>query len=914
MNALRTLMRRIIRLFSRRKIEHELDEEMAFHLEQSIERNLERGMSPDQARREALMAFGGVEQSKETCRDAWGTRLVQELIRDSIYALRSLRRSPGFTFIAVLTLGLGIGVNAVMFSFVRDTVLRPLVRDSQLNLTSIYNGREGADRNFRHFSYAEYAILRESNDLFEDVAASYFGIRAVGRKGDLQRRFVGVASENYFELIGIQPLQGRFFNAAESQPAASIPVVVANYGLWERLGRPADFVGSTIRVKQRDYTVIGITPKGFVGLHASIGPDVWLPLGEANQFSDRRLHTAGFQPFSVVARLAPDLTMETAKIRLPAVNQRINAQALPEDNGPRQLVLAAPSRMNLGNSSPSNEGFLNLFAMLSMGLASTVLIVACLNLANMVLARGAARQREIAIRLSLGASRWRVIRQLTTEGLMLSMFGGAVGLMLSFWANSALQRLSSETFAAGNFALSVYSFIDIPIICATFGFCLVATLASSLGPALRATRPNLVDDLKQQGGEVASTSRWRRFFSLGNGLVIAQIALSLTLLFSASLFVRSSWKARTMDLGYQTKDQIVANLDYRMTELEPDAIGRRQTALLDHMTAINGAGRAALASNIPYNFELSGREVFPASSSSTDSATDKTQPRVRAGHTAVSQDYFSLLDITVLKGRTFTFAESTSTESPKVAIIDERVAKLLFGEKEAIGQRVFISSKHAATGDLTKTLEVVGVVRSHRDSVFSDPPPRIYRPLGQVHAPNIYLHVGVSQTRQSMDTLRQELRTFDPVTPVLFVRPLASFVEKNINMLLIELAGTVFGLFGGIALFLAIVGVYGVKSHAVAKRTREIGIRMALGARPQQVMALILRQGAQQTAVGLLIGIGVSLAAGKVLAGMIYQASGSDGPVLVGSAFILAFAVLFACWIPARRATKVDPATTLRSE
>ncbi len=596
------------------------------------------------------------------------------------------------------------------------------------------------------------------------------------------------------------------------------------------------------------------------------------------------------------------------------MNRQFN-DALPEDNGPRQISITPPSRVGFSNNSPGNESYLNIFAALSTGLAITVLVVACLNLANMVLARGASRQKEIAIRLSLGASRGRIIRQLSTEGLLLSILGGAVGLFMSFWAGEAMLITAQNAFASSKFVLSIYPYFDASMVGATFAFCLLATLASSLGPALRITRPNLVADLKQSGASAASSSKWRRFFSLGNNLVILQIALSVALLFAASLFVRSSGKAATLDLGFQTDGQVVANLDYALSELNAEEIPARQNELLRHITSQAGEGNVALASSIPYNFDLSFRPLYRADGSREATEDDPFGQKSWAGFNAVSEHYFDVLGINVLRGRTFTFAETTHLDEPAVAIIDDGLAKQMFGEADALGQRIFIDKTDAASGDHSRTVEIVGIIRSPREEVFRDnPPARIYVPLTQGSPKNIYLHVTTADPVSEVATLRRQLREFDSATPLLFVRPLASFVEKNINTLVVELAGVVFGVFGIIALLLAVVGVCGVKSHAVSKRTREIGIRMALGAQPREVMQLILRQGFTQTLVGVGIGVALSIGAGKVLSSMVFQSNAADSLALIGSALILAAAVLAACWIPARRATKVDPATTLRSE
>ncbi len=910
-----TLFTRIARLFGRRRFEDELDEEMRFHLEQSIERNLERGMSPIEARRQAMKEFGGIDQAKEESRDAWGVRLITDFIRDLRYAAKSLARVPGFTLIAVFTLSLGIGVNAIMYSFVRDAVLKPLARDKQLNLVEIYNSRADTDRDYRRWSYREYENLLAHEGLFQNVAAQSFSEQAVGQGEDLQGRFICMVSANYFDVVGVKPIQGRFFTDEEAAPDAMQPVAVANHTFWQRTGGGSDFVGSTIRVNKTEYTVIGITPEGFVGLNTSIGPDVWLPLGMNEAVFGRSIKDAVLYPLNLVGSLPRGMPLEAAKARLASVNQHLNDQALPEDNGPRQLIIAPPSRNNLGNNQPRDESYLELFAILSMCLAATVLIVACLNLTNMILARGTNRRKEIAIRLSLGASRGRIVRQLATEGMLLSLLGGAVGLYLSYWAGEAMLAFALEFFAASKFVLSVQPYFDVSIIGVTLAFCALATLAASLGPALRITRPDLVEDIKRQGSGGGAGSNWRRFFSLGNSLVMLQIALSLAMLFAAALFVRSANSIAYMDQGYETEGQVVAHLDYGLTDLDETGLETRQNELLRHMAGVSGEDNVALSSSVPYNFELNWRPIYRADGRQNATETDPYGPKFWAGHTAVSETYFDTLNIPVLRGRTFTYAESTQADGPKVAIIDTQLAELLFDDVDPLGQYIYLGEDAAASGDPTHAMEVVGIVRSPREEIFRrNAPERIYRPFGQARPRNLYLHVASRDEIQEIATLRRELRQFDDATPVLFIRPLASFIELNINTLLIKMAGITFGVFGGVALVLAIVGVYGVKSHAVSSRTREIGIRMALGARSVDVMGLILRQGTLQAAVG--IGIGVTLAVGtsRILSAMLYESSGSNTPTLIGSAVILLAAVLTACWVPARRATRVDPAITLREE
>lgn len=733
-------------------------------------------------------------------------------------------------------------------------------------------------------------------------------IATLGPEHNLQRRIVALVSENYFALLGARPLEGRFFSAAESQPGAGVPVVVANYALWERLGRPANFVGSKLRVENQVCTVIGLAPRGFGGFHVSIGPDVWLPLGAAGTFVDWKLENPATTRFSLYARLAPGVTLEAATARLASAERRLNALPPVDSNGARRLLLTTPSRTSFGSSAPEDESLLPKFGAVAFGLSLTVLLIACLNLSNMLLARGVARRKELAIRLSLGATRWCVVRGLLAEGLLLALLGGALSLVIGQWANDLLYRWSNDAFSAGLFNQTEQTFIDPTVVVATLGFSLLATLLFCLWPALRVTRPDLVSDLKQIGREPASGGRANRWYAPAQLPLLAQIALSLALLFSAALFVRGAENAQSLDLGFRTDQQLVAQLDFRFLPLEGEQIVRRQQALLESTASLAGVASAAFASNVPYNFDLPHRSVQVAQGAGTAEG-DRDRARFGAGYTAVTRGYFGTMGIALLRGRDFTPEESAGGGGAPVAVIDETLARALFGENDALGRYIVFDHQRSAPAR-----EIVGIVRGPRHDVFQPLPRRIYLPLGQSPEIDVFLHLRTAQPLALVDRLRNHLQATEPGAPVLVVRPMAEFVTKNINVLLVRLGGAIFGVFGGIALVLAVVGVYGVKAHSVARRTREIGVRVALGARPQDIMTLVLKQGAAQAAIGIAFGIGLALLAGRGLAALLYRVDPADLFALGLSALLLAFAVLAACWVPARRAMKVDPIVAIRTE
>ena len=900
-------------IFRRTQLEAEMTEEMRHHIELQTELNVKAGMSPDEARCAALRQFGGVEQIKEIVREQRGGLWLDHFMRDLRFASRQLRKSPGFTFVAVATLALGIGVNAAVFTFVRDLVLRPLAQQKRQNLTAIYTTRVGPHQDFRSFSYGEFMTLRESREVFSDVTAWTIKMAAVGRRDEVKRSLIAFVPENFFQILDTQPLAGRFFSREEAEPGSGAAVVVANHAFWQRLGGRSDFVGSQIEVNGRSFTVVGIAPQGFSGVHSSAGPDVWLPLGTFALLYDTDLRQARTTELFLCGNRQPGLTLDIARTRLDVLDARLAALQTGDER--RRLVLAPPSRFSLGSARPQDESFLTLFASFSLALSGAVLLVACLNLANMMYARGASRRAEIALRISLGASRGRVVRQLLVEGLLLALCGGTAGLLVSVWSGSLLQAFAQRSFGAGPFAMAVHPAVDWSLILVSAGLSVLAVLAFSLLPALRCTKIDVVQDLKSLSGDAGATEGWGRFFSLRHCLVMAQVALALMLVFCAGLFVRGAQAAGGRDFGFKTEGQVVANIDYSYAGSEGGDLHRRQAALLERARAFPGVNRAALASGVPFNFDLRNFRLFAAGAAID--AKDIATSGARAGYTAVSRGYFETLGIPLLRGRDFTETESNAPGGSGVAIIDEALARVLYPDGEALGRHLVLNPRDVV-GRPEREIEIVGIVRSAHDDVFEAAAPhRLYRPLGQMMEPNTYLHLQIATSAAGADVLarvRRELREFDPTAPLLSLRPLHDVVDKNINLLLIRLGAAGFGLFGLVALVLSIIGVYGVKAYAVTRRAREIGIRLALGATPADVVKLILRQGLAQVTVATTAGLVLALIAGQLLSKMLYRIDPLDPILLAVSAGFIAAAALAACWLPARRATKGDPMVALRAE
>ncbi|PYI90700.1 MAG: hypothetical protein DME97_16075 [Verrucomicrobia bacterium] len=847
------------------------------------------------------------------------------MIQDFRFAFRQLIKSPGFTIVAVITLALAIGVNSAIFALINGVVLRPMVPVRPQEVVNVFTARQSANHDYRQFSFTEFRELRENGkEVFADMAALEFAVAGIGSEHEMRRSFAFLTSENFFSMMGVQPFRGRFYNAEECRPNANIAVVVASYGFWKRQGGREDFVGSALQINSQPYTVIGISPDGFSGVSALIAPDIWVPLGMYSRlgsaFGDSDMATDLSQPknytLNLTARLRSGLTIEMAKSRLPVLSQRFNALQPPDADFARELQIQTPSRFSL-STSPEDDGPIALIATLLMAMAGAVLLIASLNLANMLLARGTTRAKEIALRIALGASRWRIVRQLLSEGMLLAIVGGAVGLVVSVWCNNLLLHSLGRMLGSLNFSFVADLSPSPTVLSVTFFFCLLATLLFSLLPALKATKADLVNDLKQQVGEPARVGRLSRFFAPRHISVMAQIALSLMLLFAAGLFFRGAMKAGGLDPGFVAAGDLVTEMDFSLVKKEPAESKHLMFTAVQRARELPGVQAAALGTMLPYgNFTntrriMSARETMPTDPKAPD-------PGASGLFTAITPGYFDAVGVRLLRGRDFTQAEAENKETPRVAIIDEQMAKKLFPNTDAVGQHVRYTQ--APRDGSPNDLEVVGVVSTHRHDVQNDTVlRRLFVPLAQGYSGNVYLHVRIaSKDRRAVaamiPSVRQMLRTVDPDLPVLGIAPFTDLVEKSVGLWIVRLGAVLFGVFGGIALLLAVVGVYGVKAYAVACRTREIGIRMALGAHRSDVFGLIMRQGAMQTGLAVVFGLLLALAVGRVLSQILYEVSPNDPFALLASSLMLAAASLLACFFPAHRATKVTPMTALRTE
>lgn len=833
-------------------------------------------------------------------------------------ALRSLAKTPGFTAVALLTLALALGANTAVASLIYAALFRPMIDRAPHEVVSVHTAARGAELSYRRFSHAEFERIAAARDIFADVSALSGSRVSLGSAPDApaQRAAVHLVSSNYFSLLGAQPAHGRFFSAEEGEAPTGQPVLVASHEFWRRHGSPPDFVGRTLWVNGSPCTVIGIAPEGFAGLSALQAPLFWLPLGLFNEIGSPASRAAGHTDLRrpgnytlmLIARLAPGLDLAGANLRLPALSDDLNRLAVAPTSASstheRDLLLAPPSRIGM-SSEPSSTADLYMLSAPLVFMAVSVLLIACLNLANMFLARNTVRTREIAVRFALGATRWRVIRQLMVEGLVLVAAGGVLGLAVSVWGNHALIASLSAAFSrVEGSALNLHPGLDPTVLLFTLFVCLVAVLAFGLSPALRASRRDVVADLKAQGA--AASGRWGRFFSGRNLLVMTQVALSIMLLFSAGLFLRAALEARHIPLGFDPTRSLISRVDYGLRPADHAAIQRSLDAVRTRVAALPAVEQVAFSTQPPMNSGEATRRVALAGSP----PDAETLPAI---FSAASNDYFAALGIPLLGGREFTPVESADSSAPRVVIIDSSLARRLFPAGDALGGRL-----RFATSAPGEEYEIVGIVGEHRQEFLDrNPDYRVYLPLARTLGGEVYMHTAFAHAAladTAVDRVRAALLAADPGLPLLAHEPMRRFIQGEASLWVAQFGAVVFSAFGLIALLLAVLGVYAVKAHAVAQRTREIGIRAALGARPTDIVTMILMQAGGQIAFAAVAGVGLALLSGQALASLLYHVSPTDPLALCGAVAILALAALAASLVPARRAAKVDPMVALRAE
>jgi putative ABC transport system permease protein len=821
------------------------------------------------------------------------------ILQDLRYGVRLFRRTPGFTAIAILILALGIGANTAVFSIVNALILQP--RQGRIDsMVAVFNRDRTKPSDFTEFSYPAYLDLRERSGVFDSVMAHSFTTVGI-RDGDFTRQaFATVVSSNYFETLGVSMAAGRPFTSAEERPGADARMAIASYTQWQKRQFDPSFVGSTVRINGSAFTVVGVTPHGFGGPFAIVSPQWWLPIGayetitnamfrdRATGLMDRQNHA-----LNVAGVLKPGVTKAMADPALDAFARSLGAE-YPGTDRDRTFLVAPLPRMTV-SSRPQNDGPLTAVAGLLTLMAGLVLTVACLNLANLLLARGAARRKEIAVRQALGGGRRRIVQQLLVEGSMLAVVGAAFGSIASWWTASALAAWLGRVVTFG---------VDLVVepsprqIGAAALFAAISTLLFALGPAWSLTRPDVADDLKLAPGRA---DRRRR----GSRLVVVQLAVSLALVAAGGLFARAAANAATADVGYPLDRQIVVGLDPSLSGYDETRTRAAYATVLERVRAMPGIEHASFASTVAFgDMQMDGRVRSSA-----------TAADVNASFDVIGADYFETLGLRVLRGRGFTLEEERERSASAGALIDARLAAQIFGDADPIGRPIQFRIRES---DAQQTYTVIGVAPPLSHDLFESPPrPHIYLAYGARYNTMMTVHVrpapGVPDTL-ALTAVRRELQSIDPGMAILWARTMALQRDASISSWSVAAAAALFVAFGIVALLLATIGVYGLKAYDVSRRTREIGIRMALGATSRDVERLVMREGVRTTTIGVAIGLLLAIAIGKLVSGLLYRVSPFDPLVLTIAAIVLAATAMLACYFPARRATRVVPLESLRSE
>jgi len=889
------LLYRIRSLFRRGTVEEEMNEELRFHLEREAERNQGRGMPHDQAAREARMALGGFEQVKEECRDARGVTLVENFIQDLRYGLRVLRRSPGFAAVAVLSLALGIGANAAIFSMADVLLLRPLPVPNPDQVVVLSTDRPDSPEGLGGVSYPDYREFRNHAKSFEGIIAYQFSAFSVAKSvNDTPQLRTGVlVSDNFFQTAQVTPALGRGLLPEEGEVSGRNAVVVLAYDFWRRefYGDPA-VVGRSIRINGVDFDIVGVARQGFTGLDVYVRPDFFVPTqmwqrlsgAAADPLEDRSNHA-----FSVDGRLRPGVTPEKAQAELETIWKGLERQ---HSEGDQQRLPRVRTVLQARIHDDTEDAYL---ITLLLGLVAVVLIIACANVANLLLGRARARSREIAIRMALGVSRSRLVRQLLTESVLLAMIGGIVGLGFAY-AGIRFLQIRPPTSGDG-LQILIAPRLDHRVLLFSLLAAMVSAVLCGLVPALQTSKADLVPALKN-----AEPGQGVRQRAIGrNALVIAQVALSMVLLAATGMLVNGFRKALLSDPGFRTDHILILQLDTSFVRYTPTQNQVFYKELLDRARTLPGVTAVSLGENTPFGTGQNGEAVIPEGfqfPKGQSSAGIVTSP--------VDENYFSAIRMPITQGRAFTAHDDD--KAPLVAIVNQQFVKTYWPNQDPLGKRLQIGSKK------DQWLQVVGVTPTAKYFYLGEPPqPYLYVPFAQNRRSRmaLFTHTSVDPAGLAMP-LRQLVHSLDPNEPVFNVMTLEQFIgaKNHPVQMVVEVVATM----GLVGLSLALIGLYGLVAYSVARRTREIGVRMAIGARQTDVLRMVLRQGFLLSLIGIGIGGVIAAAISKAIVAGFVGLGSLNAAVCVLVPLLLMLVTLGACYVPARRAARVDPLAALRAE
>ena len=816
---------------------------------------------------------------------------MRTFLKDLKFGARALWKSPGFTLVAVASLALGIGANTAIFSLVNTVLLRPLPARDPSRLVSV--SVMGKDDSMLAFSYPTYRDYRDRNEVLSGIFAERLGPMSLSRDGNNQRVWGFLVTGNYFEVLGVAAARGRALTADDDRAPLASPVAVLSHGSWvRRFGADPSVVGKDIVLNGHPFRVVGVMPEGFVGAEVVYTPEVWVPMTmqewiePGNAWLERRTT----QNIFAVGRLKDGVTREQAEASLNMLAKRLGEE-YPDTNEGQRIALVPP-----GFIVPQLRGAVVGFASVLMAAVALVLLIACVNLANLLLARASSRRKEIAIRLAMGASRWRVVRQLLTESLLLSLAGGVLGLLLAMWI--------LDLVAAYRPPIDVPLWIDVHVDVRVMAFTLAASVLTALlfglMPALQSARAELVPALKDAGA-VAGRTRTR----LRSALVVAQVMLSLVVLVAAGLVVRALGRLQTVSPGFEVEHGLVASFDLGLQNYDEARGQDFERRLVERVRALPGVKAASLTDLMPLSLNYSSSDVHVEGQQLGRGANAPISMVA-----TVEQEYFKAMSIPLVAGRAFGGADKE--DSTKVVIVNETLARRFFpGEdpaRGAVGRRISFQS------DEGPWLEIVGVARDGKYWTIGEAPQLfVYSPLSQSYSQTATLVVrSEGDARPLAAAIRAEVARLDPSLPLFDVKTLDE--HMGVSLFPARVAALLLGGFGLLALLLAAMGVYGVVSYSVAQRTREIGIRLALGARARDVLRLVAGRGMALVAAGLVAGLVVALVLTRFMEGVLYGVSATDSVTFTLVVFLLGFVALLACLVPARRATRVDPMVALRHE
>ncbi len=838
---------------------------------------------------------------------------MKTLWQDVRYGTRMLGKSPGFTAIALITLAVGIGANTIMFSVVDAMMFRPMHVKEPDRL--VYCGI----RDSGFITYTMYAEMRRDNPAFSDLAAHNEGSgRSTWVWGDAVKQMdLMYVSSNYFSVLGVAPAYGRTFLPEEELYGAE-PVVVLSYETWRKEGGDPGIVGQYVQINARLCRIVGVAPKGFTGTAAK-GPDLWLPLGaygpvahyNEDRPTGRRAAIWDYPSVKVLGRLKPDLDMPAAEARLQTLIPRLKDIESRGWKDESRLYVGRPARLFAGDDEDERK-FLPIMSMVLMGISGVVLLIACLNLASMITVQGAARQREIAIRMAIGGGRLRIIRQLFIESLLLAVCGGVLALIPAFWGI----RILNAWLAKGTLPIHMTTSLDMRAVAATLAFCLVATVFFGLKPAVSLSARDVVSDLKESGGAAIRSARRRRRL-IPRGLSGAcQIALSVVLVMMATLFTRTAVRATRANLGFDLAGKVVVQIDPLAGGYTKAEAATACGMLAERLRGIPGIQAVGLSAAFPVgdtDFDLSQRFIAYEPGAEEDPSKNLVEKGVFLYE--VGDGYFEAMGIPFLQGRPFNRLDF-APDAEKVVIIDEQLARKLRPDGNAIDCLVQHGWGSNADLDLCR---VVGIVPDQRDFAGQVMNWRhIYQPFPDYRLPAfIHLRTSDPSTQAEAAMIRNvsvQIRKIDPRLPVVSVVSLTDQHRDGSGVRQARMTAKLATMFGTMALFLAGLGLYAVKGHMVTSQTPEIGIRMALGATRRNVLAMVFRQGAASMCAGLSIGILLAVVLARLIRAGFYGVSPMDPASIIATVALLALVSLLAGYVPARRAARIDPMAALRCE